>query len=140
MKDQILTALRAFIRQRPGLEFCNYGDVSAYRSESRDITRDRHHAEELLHRVEYSDITAEQLIHAANHAFGGRLSIVPLNDGVRIEYTTGQYWPTEYRKAVCAVLSSALWDHWRTPESTGDSLRRTARLEVSRAVANRWFR
>lgn len=43
-KDQILAALSAWIRQRPQLEYCNYGCPTAYRSEARDITRDLHHA------------------------------------------------------------------------------------------------
>ena len=32
-------------------------------------------------------------------------------DKVRIDYCTGQYWPTEYRPAVCRLLSSVIW-HW----------------------------
>jgi hypothetical protein len=34
-------------------------------------------------------------------------------DGKRLDYTTGQYWPTEYRRAAAAVLASALWSYWR---------------------------
>lgn len=32
---------------------------------------------------------------------------------VGVGYCTGQYFPTEYRRAVCAVLASALWDYVR---------------------------
>ena len=38
-KSQILTALEGFIRQRPRLDFCNYGARKVYFSEIRRITR-----------------------------------------------------------------------------------------------------
>lgn len=168
-KETVLNALRAFIRQRPGLEFSNYGDVSAYRSEMRSITRDRHHAEALLAAVAWRDsITAEQIIEAARHAYSGRLSLELLADGgVRVDYRAGQYFPTEYRRAVCAVLSAALWSYWRDnmPSSmgkvargagpfryesegyklgrklvpAGDWLRAKAGAELGRPIASRWF-
>lgn len=34
-------------------------------------------------------------------------------DVATVDYCTGQYFPTEYRRAVCAVLASALWDYTR---------------------------
>jgi hypothetical protein len=37
-KAAILESLRRFARQRPGLEFGNYGDATAYRAELRSIT------------------------------------------------------------------------------------------------------
>ena len=139
-REAILAALSAFIRQRPGLEFANYGDVSAYRSELRSITKDRHHAEELLAAVSWRSGIDAAALREAFRAFSGRLSW----DGRRLDYCTGQYFPTEYRRAVCAVLSSALWDCWRdnAPADTaskGDYIRKTARRELSRAVAGRWF-
>jgi hypothetical protein len=144
-KAQIIAALEKWIRQRPGLEFCNYGDVSAYRSESRSITRDLHHAQALLTAISWRDsITAEDLLEAARSSYSGRLSLVKTDSGYRVDYCTGQYWPTEYRRAACAVLSSALWDRFRADlpddRKTGDEIRRTARRELSPAIAQRWFR
>jgi hypothetical protein len=49
----IIGALDRWIRQRPGLEFGNYGDVSAYRSEMRSITKDLHDARTLLAAVNW---------------------------------------------------------------------------------------
>ncbi len=52
---------------------------------------------------------------------------------VTIEYTTGQYMPTEYRKAVCAVLASALWEYTRDkcmPPVSGFSVRRWNERDV----------
>ena len=144
LRENILHALTTFVNSRPGLEFGNYGDVSAYRSEMRSIRKDRAQALEMLSAVSWREsITAEMIIDAAKHAFSGRLSIVPTgqNDAVRIEYCAGQYYPTEYRRAVCAVLSSVLWDYWRTNGTpTADAIRKTAARELSRSIATRWFR
>lgn len=161
-KQSVIQALRGFIAQRSGMDFANYGDVSAYRSEQRSITRDLHHARALLSAVEWRDsITGDDIAEAAKHAFSGRLSIVEKGDKVAIEYCVRQYFPTEYRKAVCAVLAAALWDYVRTgcmPEGelvhnsetgetfkryrgmrAGDFLRSHFRKEFGRGIASRWF-
>lgn len=158
----ILECLAAFAKQRPGLEFGNYGDVAAYRSEMRGITRDLHHARALIAAIAWRDsITAEKLKDAFR-AYGGRLTW----DGEkrRLDYCVGQYFPTEYRRAVCAVLASALWDYMRENLPTddkrrtlhhnsetgetlyrydglraGDYIRRAARREFGAAIAKRWF-
>lgn len=153
-RDAILDALDHWIRQRPGLEFGNYGDWSAYRAEVRSIGRDLQHARTLLAYVErHPSINAERLKAAFRDAYSGRLSW----DGARLDYCTGQYWPTEYRRAACAVLASAIWGWWRDEcmpaptvyatksgrvyngKTAGDYLRATARREFDRGVAARWF-
>jgi hypothetical protein len=137
-KGKIIDALGAWIRQRSGMDFRNYGDLSAYRSESRSITRDLHDARTLLRYVSMSQITGEQLT-GAFRAFSGRLSW----DGERLDYCTGQYFPTEYRKAACAVLASAIWGYWRdglTGEDLGGKLRRSASNTFGRGIQSRWFR
>ncbi len=144
-KENLIRTLRAFMRQRPGLEFGNYGDVSAYRSEMRSISKSLQHAELMLANIAWRDsITADSIINAAKHAFSGRLSIVEFADKpgrIAIDYCPGQYGPTEYRNAVCAVLSFVLWDYWRTNgASTGDAIRKMARDEFGRTIASTWFR
>jgi uncharacterized protein YutD len=115
LKTNILEALHTFIRSRPGLEYCNYGDAASYRAEMRGITRDLHDARTLLHSIERAHgITGRNLVDAARSAFSGRLNIQQVDgEGVRIHYTTGQYYPAEYRRAVAAVAASALWDYVR---------------------------
>jgi hypothetical protein len=135
-KDIIITALRDWIHQRPRLEFGNYGDVTAYRAEARHITQQLKDAQHLLSAVSWRSISAEDLIDASRNAFGGRLTIDAAPDAVTIDYTVGQYWPTEYRAAACAVLSQALWEHWRR---SGSSPTATARRELARPIAKRWF-
>ena len=150
-KESIITALQRWIAQRPGLEFGNYGEWPAYRSEMRSITKDLHHARLLLQAVQWRDsITADDLIAAAKRAYSGRLEIREMINGtIRIEYCTGQYWPTEYRRAVCAILAYALWDHRRESlnantddrpaRSLGDEIRTSFKREFGHSVASRWF-
>jgi len=154
-KQTIIDALNAWVNQRPGLEFGNYGDVSSYRAEMRSITRDLQHARAMINYVAWHDsITAEMILDAAK---SGRLSIVVTDGTVAIDYCTGQYWPTEYRPAVCRLLSSVIWNWISANASTvevtkmpqygcmegivnqGDYIRKTARRELGTSIARRWF-
>jgi len=162
-KQQIITALYAFIGQRPGLEYGNYGDQVSYHAEMRAITKDLHHARQLIRDVELRDsISADDILTAAKSAYSGRLTIVTRDDGkVSVDYCTGQYFPTEYRKAVCAVMASVLWV-WKRDQcmpapvlvddpkyggktetynglSGGDYLRAGFKREYGRGLASRWF-
>jgi len=140
-KQTIIDALNRWIAQRPGLEFGNYGDVSAYRSEMRSIGRDLQHARAMVNYVAWHDsITAEMIMSAADN--GGRLTLTVNGDKVRIDYVTGQYWPTEYRRAVCALMSSVIWAWLRAndPQRSGEMIRKTASRELGTSIARRWFR
>lgn len=158
LKQQICDALAAWIRQRPGLEFGNYGDVTSYRADARSIARDKRDAETLLVAVRNnSAITVEMILAAAKHSFSGRLEIkvspaeeLPDVHGFRvdIDYTTGAYWCTEYRKAAAAVLAGALWSHMGDSipadgeidgQSPGDWLRNRFRKEFGSKLQRRWF-
>jgi hypothetical protein len=149
-RNQIMEALHGFIAQRGGIEPGNYGDYASYRQEQRSVTRDRHHAERLLGAIRWRDsIGADQLKEAMKRAFSGRLSW----ENGRVEYTAGQYFPTEYRKAVCAVAAAALWDYWRegyinaTPEEYQEGraaiiahdIRKSASKEFGLEIAKRYF-
>jgi hypothetical protein len=142
-RDQILDAMKAFAAKRPGLEPGNYLSSyydkegrKAYLSEMRSITKDLHHARVLLDAVRLSGITEAQMLEAFK-AFGGRLSW----DGKTLDYCVGQYWATEYRRAVCAVLVSALWAYWRDHCGcdTGDKIKAQSKRLLPLAVARRWF-
>jgi hypothetical protein len=161
-KQKIIEALRAFINKRPGLDYAHYGQPAIYRNESRAITRDLNHARRLLRDIELRDsITAQDIIKASESAFSGRLTIDYHNDQAIIKYCVGQYFPTEYRKAVAAVCASVLWD-WKRDQAmpkghlvhnsetgetferynglrAGDWLRQSFSREYGRTIANRWF-
>lgn len=147
-KALILNLLANWIKQRPGLEYANYGDVTSYRAEVRSIGRDLADARTLLRAVELSGVTAETL-RGAFRAFSGRLTLTETTDGrLKLDYCTGQYWPTEYRRAVCAVLAAALWDYYRDGwaeaaeakgERAGDFIRAQFRRMFGRRMQQRWF-
>lgn len=144
-KETYLAALFKFVSQRPGLEFGNYGSAAAYRSEMRRITRQRHDFCQLARFVELaSGISAENIVSAARSAFNGRLTFIEKGDKVGVDYCAGQYFPTEYRAAACAVLASALWDYYRAnippeTENKGDKLRAKFRHMFGNSIASRWF-
>ena len=162
-KQQIIAAMYAFIGQRPGLEFGNYGEPVSYRAEVRAIGRDLTQARQLIRDVELRDsISADDIIKASRHAYSGRLTIATRDDGaIAIDYCTGQYFPTEYRRAVCAVMSAVLWA-WKRDQCmpaptlhhnsetgetverykglrAGDYLRASFKREYGRGLASRWF-
>lgn len=105
----------------------------------RPMLRHGKHARVLLRSVELRDsITADNLVEASR-AFCGRLQFKEGTKGVEIEYTTGQYFSTEYRCAACAVLARALWDFWIAEYKSADEAQRRAKREFGRAIANDWF-
>ncbi len=114
-KSAITEALMRFARQRSGMDYRNYGDAASYRAEQRSITRDLRDARTLLAAVSWRDsIDGDALMRATRDAYSGRLTIGMSPKGMlRVDYCAGQYFPTEYRRAVCAVLASAIWAHAR---------------------------
>ena len=186
----ILTALDAWIRQRPGLDPRDYGSGAegwrAYSREVQHISKQLRDARELLRAVELRPSIDAAALRAAFSAYSGRLTWrVPgecrvcgktehtkrdahgftATTTAHLDYCTGQYWPTEYRAAACAVLASALWAYWRagmTPDGKrtetfsdgigtyevdtynglrfADAVQKVARRELSRGVVSRWVR
>ena len=141
LKQTIIDALNAWVNQRPGLDYGNYGDWTSYRAEVRSIGKDLQHARALINYVAWHDsITAEMILIEAK---SGRLSIVVNDDGtVAIDYCTGQYWPTEYRPAVCRLLSSVIWYWMRAndPQRSGEMICKAASRELGTSIARRWFK
>ena len=141
-KDTIIELLYAWINQKPGLDPQDYGygreGWNNYRSEAKRITGQKHDALILLNSVENSGITAEELVKAFQ-AYSGRLEITQEGSEYRLSYCTGQYWPTEYRAAACAVLASALWAYHRDANDTGDDLRKKFVRMFGRPLASRWL-
>lgn len=126
------TALSQFISSRPGFDFHNYGDVTAYRADVREAGKQLADARALLRYVERSGVPVTD---ANFRSFGGRLSF----DGERLDYTTGQYYPLEYRRAAAAVLASAILHYWREQGLGVDAMRRNARLAFGRRIASKYF-
>lgn len=134
-KEEIVAMLDEFISQRSGIDWRDYGgDREAFMGDYRPMLKDGKTARYLLSCVENSSMTVDDMLPAFR-AFSGRLSLT--DNG--LEYCTGQYFPTEYRKAACAVLAQMLWDYYREPTDTGDMLRKKFRRMFGRGIANQWF-
>jgi hypothetical protein len=146
--EQIVALLDKWISQRPGLEYGNYGEIKSYRAECRHIANQLHDARAMLRYIDhpyYLTVTAEDMLDAFKNAFSGRLSITAgKKPGTwEIDYCTGQYFPTEYRAAACAVMASALWN-WLRPdyekaENPGDALRNAFKRMFGAGIQKRWF-
>ena len=97
--------LERFILQRPGFEPRNYGTPAAYRTESRAVTRDRDDAL-CLWRIALAMVPADML---PTNGASGRLQW----DAARgaWDYTAGQYFPVEYRRAAVRLLLDVIHAH-----------------------------
>ena len=141
-KQTIINALRAFAEQRPGLEPANYGSRTGYDTERRRIHRQLREARRLLRAVDLrSYVTADHLRESFRTSFSGRRT---LRDDGTLDYCVGQFWSTEFRAAVCAVLAGAFWAAVRDSvippgDGAGDRIREFFRREFGPVIAGRWF-
>lgn len=135
-RDKLLTALRTFICQRPGFDPHNYSDRQSYAADVREAGAQRDDALALLAAIETRpSITAGDILAALSNA--SRLSWnAELGE---LEYCTGQYFPTEYRRAAASALASILWSYWRDdmPEDCDD---KAARIRHAASIAFRSHR
>ncbi|MGP1664800.1 MAG: hypothetical protein ACTS5I_02560 [Rhodanobacter sp.] len=102
-------ALIDYAAQSPGLDYGNYGEPTSYRAELRNIGKDWERVQNLTRAAIDLGVTDAEIIAKAPHAFSGRLEW----KGDHWDYCTGQYWPTEYRKAVAAILDAVCHDKKR---------------------------
>ncbi len=116
-KQDIVNALHAHISQRSGRDFRNYqagnwkASREAFNSDYRPMLRDGKIAREMLREIERREsITADDLL-AGFRAFSERLSYNAKRK--ECDYCTGQYFPTEYRRAAVVVLATVLWDYMK---------------------------
>ena len=130
-KSQLLELLHKFNNQRPGFEFANYGDRSTYNADARPVAKQRLQNIELLGYIARSEsITVENL----KEALTGRLELTEKG----LHYTAGQYFPTEYRRALRSVLTQVLWDYFRDKcECKNRSeIKKAFKRNFSRSISN----
>lgn len=113
-----IAALVTFAAQNSGMDSRNYGSAASYRQEARTVTADLHRFTNALQEARAEGVTDADVIAEAPHAFSSRLSWVSKDylrekHGMDTDYTprwdycTGQYFPTEYRKAAATLLEYA---------------------------------
>jgi hypothetical protein len=151
--NEILDALEKFIKSRPGLDPANYGTHwSAYRSELRSIANDRKRALKVLDEARALNPHKPELLIDAFRAFSGRLTWnpkiepcdwCPTGSPAHLDYCTGQYYPTEYRKAAASVLELYVssWQQWFSRENPQKFVYRTIEdvKAANRSIGNHWF-
>lgn len=112
-----IVSLVDYAAQNPGLEYGNYcsgwndkNGRKAYFSEARTITKEWTKLCELVLEANNVGVTDQDVIEASGRAFGGRMTWTKATDtqGAGWQYCAGQYWPTEYRAAACAVFEKAI--------------------------------
>jgi hypothetical protein len=135
MRTEILEAMARFVAQRSGIDGRNYGGSrEAFLGDYRRILRDGREARALLRVVELSTCLPDSIL--VDVLKSGRLTW----NGKRLDYCAGQYFPTEYRAAVCRALASVLWNYWRDGgRYTADQIRAAAKSNLGRGITRRWF-
>jgi hypothetical protein len=138
-----LELLCKFAHQRPALCFSDYGDRRIYQAQSREITKDLHDFCDLLNFARWKVDNLSQKIADYLTTSNDRLTF----ENGKLQYITGQYFPTEYRPACNRVLKSIIWREYAnqknedgTPKyNTGDEIRKQIRQYVTRRTAKNYF-
>lgn len=164
-----IAQLVAFAAQNSGIEFANYGEWRSFKSEQRSISEDWRRFKQALAVAAIDGVTDSDVIAEAPHAFSGRLTwesgdeycvdcgwrgthtgnvSCPKCQHISIRHTsqgwsycTGQYFPTEYRKAAATLLEYATRNvrRKRPPESR-QSVTSIAELkELNEKNGGCWF-
>lgn len=122
--------LRQFASQRPGLDFNDYGERKYYMQDYREILKDLHSFRELLNfAINRIDNLNEMLTNQLSNS-SDRLIL----KDEKLQYITGQYFPTEYRNASCRVLSSLIWASYRDEKhENGESVYKDGN-EIRKAI------
>ena len=135
--------LSEFVNKRPGLDPRDYGSSYYYNQDRRQITRSLNDFHALRRAIEWRQFNPADIREAFRSAYSGRLSIIDGPDGMpeKLVFCAGQYPPTEYRNAACAVLGSLHWLSVRVgfPKLDGHGIRAHLRRQFGRGIASRWF-
>ena len=138
-RTQYLDALAAFVAQRSGIDGRDYGTGpdarAAFMGDYRPMLQAGRDARTMLRLARLFSVDV-----AAAASDSCRLTFVQRKGGIAVDYTTGQYFPTEYRAAACRVLASAWWAYWRGCGYDDARIRKAARDTFGRGIASRWFR
>jgi hypothetical protein len=134
MNESTVDILRKFAAARPNLEPGNYSSAADYRREARAIQKQLRDARAILSACERLNIGPDAWRDAMAT---DRLKIA----NGRAEFDVCQYWPTEYRLAVCRVGKSAIWSHLRDAMGckTRDEIQLAAREYLPSSIVRRWF-
>jgi len=129
---------------RKQLDWRDYGNSrAAYRADARQVAKDGTRAKQALELARSLQPAKPELLADSFRAFSGRLEWRGTSHDSALLYCTGQYFPTEYRKAAAAVLETyiAAWRQWYASEHPQEYT--YADMDDVRAaneqIGNHWF-
>jgi len=134
-REELFAALHKHVAQRTGMDYRNYGDWKAFRSEYNEVLRDGKDARTMLTLIALKPHVFPLELLLEDLSGHGRLSF----EGGDIRYCTGQYWPTEYRSAVCRYLRDTYVRGMRAQGYSYEEVKKIAGREFGRGIRNRWF-
>lgn len=147
-----LDLLWDFAHKRPCFNLADYGGgrdgFRYYRQDYRRALADLHAFREisycLSNRAGHRE--AAELVAAELRRTSGRLTISE-RDPAKLQYITGQYFPTEFRGAACRIISTCLWNHYRDEMRAdgskvykdGPAIRKAIKNRLKSRNARSWF-
>ena len=128
--------LRRFVNQRPGFDLCNYGGRNKYyRQDYNEALKDRNSFYELLELAsDRYGANLDEVLSKHLTSTSGRLSL----EGGKLQYITGQYFPTEYRAAACRALAAVIWESYRKEKYADGSNVYKDGNEIRAAIKRNW--
>lgn len=104
-KEQIIKLFENFINRKPNIDRHNYDSYSSLQYEYNKVSKQKQKALNRLEIFKMLPLVKELLSESLIYAFSGRLSL-KFDNKPYLEYTAGQYEPTEYRLCMETVLEN----------------------------------
>ena len=104
-KEDIIKLFEKWINQKPNLDKSNYESLKLLRQDYKEIAKQKRKALKELEIFKKLPLLKKVLAYSLSHSFSGRLQLKKVNGKIILEYTAGQYFPTEYRQSLFIVLS-----------------------------------
>lgn len=136
-----MSALSAFVAQRSGISFADYGNRDSFRGDYRPIIQQGKDYRKMAAFVSGCTISDHDFVKASDQVFSGRLQFDKrLDNGeYSVDYCIGQYFPTEYRLASCWLISRVIRNYWQECGYSYPEIKAKAKQVFGRGIASRYF-
>ena len=131
-RARVIQLLRSLVESRPSLALSSYNAYRAYKDDSNKLSLQLRDARRLLDEIDKRKRITCSAIIAGVDSGNGRLQ---LRNG-SLTYVAGQYYPMEYRAAVCAAAARILTKFWATEPKSAVVMSRAA---LGTGIIKRWF-
>lgn len=134
-----LQALSAFVAQRSGINYADYGNRDAYMGDYRPMIQQGKDFRKMAAFAFYSSVNNEDIIKASDQVFSGRLQFDVISGQYAVNYCTGQYFPTEYRLASCWLISRVIRNYWTECGYSYPEIKVKAKQVFGSGIQSRYF-